>query len=73
MDTLPGDLHFLLKNTTSIDVWILLGLSNDDNSRYLEEITPRRRMKMALKEKHIGWINYYLATISKKTMAFYRC
>lgn len=66
MDTLPDDLHSLIKNLTSIDVWILLGLSNDNNTRYLEEITPRRRMKLALKEQHAGWINYYLATITSR-------
>lgn len=70
MDTLPGDLHFLIKKPASIDEWILLGLSSDDNTKYLQEITPRRRMRLALKERHIGWINHYLATISTEQRPF---
>lgn len=57
MDTLPQDLIRLITNFIRTSDCLLLSIETPDNQPYLDLVTVKARLKLALKEKNVGWIH----------------
>lgn len=57
MDTLPQDLINLISKHIRASDCFLLSIRTPDNQPYLNLITVKARLKLALKERNVGWIH----------------
>lgn len=66
MNTLPQDLINLITSKIRTSDCLLLGIETADNQPYLDLITVKARLELALVNKNIGWVHQIIRYIDDK-------